>query len=178
MSYYEPLTRFLEDRRKGTVMLTFQELEGILGRNLPASARKHQAWWANTPSHSHAGAWLRLDWKTSQVDLAGERVTFAHIERSATVNTARKPDHAAPVSTSMTIDLDQISVAGRRIVNDYAAEMGGDVAAAVARAVHEAAIARRGRLIDELIATAPRVPAGAPSSLELLHEGREERDGR
>lgn len=177
MSLYEPLSRFLEGRPIGEVRLTFEEVEEILGRPLPASSRKHQAWWANTPSHSHAEAWLRPGWKTSQVDLAGERVTFAHVERGKG-NAARWRDHAAPGSTRITIDIDKVSVAGRRIISDYAAELDGDVAAAVARAVHEAAIARRGRLIDQIVANAPRAPAGTPSSLELLHEGREERDDR
>ncbi len=53
---------------------------------------------------------------------------------------------------SVTLNSDHFSVAGRRLIHDYAREMDGDVADAVSRAVHEAAIARRGRLIDRITA--------------------------
>jgi len=174
MSYYEPLTKFLADRRLGEIMLTFRQLEGILGRSLPPSARKHQAWWANTTSHSHAEAWLRLDWKTSKVDLTGERVTFARTGPFA-ADAEPRSDESSLKAASVAVGMDQFSVAGRRLINDYAAEMDGDFAAAVARAVHEAAVARRGRLIDRAIANAPRVPPGEPDSATLIREDRDAR---
>ncbi|HEY5072641.1 MAG TPA: hypothetical protein VII63_11495 [Caulobacteraceae bacterium] len=174
MSYYEPLTRFLAGHQPGEVVLTFRELERILGRSLPPSARKHQAWWANTTSHSHAEAWLRLAWKTSNVDLRSERVTFTRNE-SAPVDRGRKHDFPGGEDVWVRVNIGQLSVAGRRLVNDYAAEMGGDLPSALARAAHEAAIARRGRLIDKIRANAPRVAAGEKDSVELIREDRDAR---
>ncbi len=180
MSYYEPLTRFLEGRRSSEIVLTFRELEGIIGRNLPPSARKHQAWWANTASHSHAEAWLRLDWKTSKVDLSAEQVTFANVARGRSAKPAREPE---PLGNSpqnreaalVAMNTDLFSVAARRLLSDYTAEMHGDLSAALARAVHEAAIARRGRLVREWAASAPTVPLGEPDSVALIREDRDAR---
>ncbi len=173
MSYYEPLTRFLETRREGEITLTFQELEDIIDRRLPDSARKHQAWWANTTSHSHADAWLRLDWKTSKVDIVAERVVFAR-SRSNPKPTGM-PDRPQSGATPVVVDLNQFSLVAKRLVEDYTAEMGGDLAAAIARATHEAAIARRGRLLDEIVARAPRMPSGGPSNVDLIREDRDAR---
>ena len=59
------------------VTMTFAELERILGRALPASARKHRPWWANREtSHSQARGWLDAGWRASKVDLDGATVTF------------------------------------------------------------------------------------------------------
>jgi hypothetical protein len=166
MSYYEPLTRFLEGCRSTEVPISFSELEDIIGRGLPPSARKHQAWWANTPSHSHAEAWLRLDWKTSRVDLEAEKLVFVRTgSERATI--AARTAYAGLIST------DHFSPAASRLLSDYTSEAGGDVNAALARAVHEAAIARRGRLIDEIMANAPRVKAGEPDSAALIREDRD-----
>lgn len=58
---------------------TFGEVERILGFRLPASARTHRPWWAN--SYSGAGlsqslAWQAAGWKTTEVDLGSERLIF------------------------------------------------------------------------------------------------------
>lgn len=72
---YSPLTREL-DRAVGDVKFTFQELEDLLGRRLPGSARRHRAWWANHASHSHARAWLDAGYRVDAVSLEAERVRF------------------------------------------------------------------------------------------------------
>jgi len=175
MSYYEPLTRFLEGRSVSEIMLTFREVEGIIGRNLPASARKHQAWWANTSSHSHAEAWLRLDWKTLKVDLAGERVRFARATGFPQGQAAMRVESHDRGDASVVMNLDQLTGAGRKLFRDYAEDMNGDTSAVIARAFHEAAIARRGRLIDDIVSNAPRMPAGEPDSVQLIREDRDAR---
>jgi hypothetical protein len=175
MSYYEPLTRYLAARPTETVVLCFREVEEILGRDLPASARKHQAWWANSPSHSHADAWLRLDWKTSDVDMKRERVTFARDGRRPAPSSRKTPTRGETTPATLELPLEALSTAGRRLLDVYSKEMNGDMAAAAARAVHEAAVARRGRLVAELVATAPRVPPGELDSAALVREDRDAR---
>lgn len=57
----------------------FGEIEKILGFRLPDSARIHRPWWANQGQrggHSHALAWEMAGWKTSQVNVAEERLVF------------------------------------------------------------------------------------------------------
>jgi len=77
MSKYEALRRYLEGQPGTTpsVTVTFRQIERILGFPLPNSARSYQAWWANDTTHSHA-VWLEAGWKTREVDMASERVTF------------------------------------------------------------------------------------------------------
>lgn len=72
---YSPLTREL-GMAAGDVSLTFEELEDLLDRGLPASARLHRAWWANDESHSHARAWLEAGYRVDSVSLEAERVRF------------------------------------------------------------------------------------------------------
>lgn len=83
MSSYQPLADHLS-RRKGDVWdATFDEVERALGRPLPRSAYRHNAWWANQngPGHSQTHGWRSAGWKTSKLDLEGRRVRFER-ERS------------------------------------------------------------------------------------------------
>jgi hypothetical protein len=73
------------------------------------------------------------------------------------------------------MNLDQLTGAGRKLFRDYAEDMNGDTSAVIARAFHEAAIARRGRLIDDIVSNAPRMPAGEPDSVQLIREDRDAR---
>jgi hypothetical protein len=171
MSKYEPLKRFLIDQLAAELPLSFADVEATLGFPLPRSARRHAPWWANETEGGHvqARAWLDAGWKTSRVDVRRERVVFVRPRHENAGLSGRRPGHdAGPDSTSAG----SMSVAASRLLADYAADAGGDMSQAIARAVHEAAIARRGRLIDEIVSKAPRVPV---DSIDLL---REDRDGR
>lgn len=76
---YAPLYHHLRQLKPREWRATFDEIEQILGFDLPDSARIHRPWWANQGTrggHSHALAWEMAGWKTSQVDMAEERLTF------------------------------------------------------------------------------------------------------
>ena len=73
---YSPLHDFLSRTDRTVVRMTFAGLEKLLGVALPASARNHRAWWANTPSNYHAKAWLDPGWRVDEVDLSTESVVF------------------------------------------------------------------------------------------------------
>ena len=58
---------------------SFDELEKLLGRKLPPSARVHRPWWGNdyaSGTHSHAQAWIEAGWKVDAVDIKEEWVRF------------------------------------------------------------------------------------------------------
>lgn len=78
---YAALAEHLRRATTDVVTLQLSELELLIGRRLPASARKHPAWWANSSrgGHSHARAWLDEGWR-AQVDLPGGAVTFRRVE--------------------------------------------------------------------------------------------------
>jgi hypothetical protein len=76
-SVYEPLRNHLLFSGKQEVTMSFAEIERVLGRKLPPSARKQKAWWSNNRhGHVQADAWLRSSYKTSDLDLTTQRVTF------------------------------------------------------------------------------------------------------
>jgi hypothetical protein len=77
-SVYEPLKIHLSQRADPAVRMTFAEIERVLGRPLPASARKYPAWWSNevSGSHSHARAWLDSNRRTRGLDLNATIVDF------------------------------------------------------------------------------------------------------
>lgn len=75
-SSYSLLGDHLDGQGGSAVSLGFSDIEEILGRELPASAYRHRAWWANTESHSQAAEWLQRGWKASELDLDEKRLTF------------------------------------------------------------------------------------------------------
>lgn len=80
MSKYDPLTRHLALRNQARIQMGFDELERLLGFQLPPSARKHRAWWSNNPSNSvMTKAWLAAGYQSEQVDLDAEKLTFARL---------------------------------------------------------------------------------------------------
>jgi len=90
MSKYEPLPQFLATVGGKAHRMSFAEIERILGFTLPKSAYKHEAWWSNNETgHSHARAWLKLGWRTEEVDLKGRKVTFQRSSSSPEPETAR-----------------------------------------------------------------------------------------
>jgi len=74
---YHPLFEHLLFSGQGRLTITFSEIEAIIGAPLPPSARQREEWWSNSPTgHSQARAWLNANYKTSNIDLAGEKVDF------------------------------------------------------------------------------------------------------
>lgn len=78
---YAPLSDYLASVETDEARIAFTSLERVLGRPLPASARKHRAWWANdsTGTHSHARAWAGVGWNVDFVDLNAGVVQFRKV---------------------------------------------------------------------------------------------------
>ena len=80
MSKYSPLARYLEGQSAHEILLSFRDIEGILGAPLPASARRHRAWWSNNPENNVATKeWLDAGYRTERVDVNRERLVFRRI---------------------------------------------------------------------------------------------------
>ena len=76
---YELLHQYLRERYANRVVLTFGELEDLLGFSLPDLARVHLAWWdggdfGSAPS-TQSFAW-RLAGRTATVNLPARSVVF------------------------------------------------------------------------------------------------------
>lgn len=76
---YGPLHRHLVGLAEREVSLSFDEVERLIDRSLPASARQHRAWWSNG-SHSQSRAWLDAGYEVADVDQRSERVRFRRVE--------------------------------------------------------------------------------------------------
>jgi hypothetical protein len=76
MSKYEPLRRFLEKATTAEVLLTFSEIEKIVGFQLPRS-QTVRAWWSNNPDNNvMTKEWLAAGYKTEQVDIKAQKLVF------------------------------------------------------------------------------------------------------
>jgi len=80
---YRLLHKYLADRYATTVVLTFGEIEDLLGFKLPDPARLDQEWWTNsrpnTDRPSYANSWI-LASRTAKANLLARTVVF---ERSS-----------------------------------------------------------------------------------------------
>jgi len=77
MAKYEALTEHLSRMKGSHYRMSFAEIEKIVGDKLPASARKHRAWWSNNPDNSvMTKAWLVAGWISSDVDMMGMKLVF------------------------------------------------------------------------------------------------------
>lgn len=78
---YIDLSIYLQNSGQHKVKLTFFDVERILGFQLPASARRHIQWWANTSSHSQANSWLNVGYHTFDIirNVPKEKVVFIKV---------------------------------------------------------------------------------------------------
>ena len=75
-SKYKALSEFLYERWEKRILLSYDQLEDILGFSLPASAHTlPQSYWANTEYHTYAKSWLKLGYKV-KVDTQNKKVIF------------------------------------------------------------------------------------------------------
>jgi hypothetical protein len=76
---YRPLHKYLRDRYADTVVLTFAQIEDLLGFSLPDLARSQPEWWANadasgTPS-AQARSWTQAG-RTAAPRVLAKTVAF------------------------------------------------------------------------------------------------------
>ncbi len=77
-SKYFGLHDFLRRCSKDQVVLSFAEIERLLGTPLPPSARAGRAFWSNRGRGAlQAAAWMEAGYHVQAVDLRRQRVTFA-----------------------------------------------------------------------------------------------------
>lgn len=74
---YVPLHAYLEHRYASNVVLTFDQIESLLGFSLPASARTEPEWWTSEvgPSDGHTNTWTAAG-RTATPNLLARNVAF------------------------------------------------------------------------------------------------------
>jgi len=86
---YGVLYRYLEHRYADVIVLTFGQIEDLLGFGLPQRARTYQEWWtlgANVEGAPHADAWT-LAGRTASPNLQSRTVIFT---RTSTMRPGRR----------------------------------------------------------------------------------------
>ncbi len=88
MSKYDPFKEFLAgiDIEESEISISFDDIESIMGTELPMTARVDRAWWANTIRSNHAKSWLTPGWKVDKVELAQGVVLFTRIIAETTTS--------------------------------------------------------------------------------------------
>jgi hypothetical protein len=81
-SDYRLLHVYLRDRAADRLVLTFTEIEDLLGSPLPPTARQSAQWWdtpdAGDPASPQADSWINAQ-RTATVTMASQRVLFERI---------------------------------------------------------------------------------------------------
>jgi hypothetical protein len=79
---YSLLYRYLEDRYANTVVLTFNEIEDLLGFTLPEQARLQQEWWTSAvksvPESNYSDSWL-LAHRSAVPNMLAKTVAFERL---------------------------------------------------------------------------------------------------
>lgn len=79
---YQPLHAYLQGRFADTAVLTFEQIESLLGFALPDGARTHDEWWAgrgaDAGASGHADAW-KLAGRTATPNLQARVVAFERV---------------------------------------------------------------------------------------------------
>lgn len=176
---YEPLKRYLEGMfQHGEVRLSFAEIEKILDFSLPRSASNHQAWWSNTRvGHSHAAAWLDAGWRTARLDLAGRGVSF--------VKAADEPFLAGVAedgavfrhraAETITLSTDALSPRALSMIDHHVRQHGGDRTSACLAILDQLAKDRLTAMFEWFQKASKPLTVDV---VDLIREGREERDAR
>lgn len=85
MSKYEPLREHLARLEDVVWAAKLDEVEEIIGSNLPKSAREHRTWWANSGgSLVHQNAWLDAGWRVERTDLMRDVIVFRRLRIGGT----------------------------------------------------------------------------------------------
>ncbi len=90
-SKYYPLYQYFSEKDVEFITLTFSEIESILGRDLPYSAKADRGWWGNRANGpSHAKAWMQAKYEVSEIDMAAGQITFRKVKLEYRVEASEK----------------------------------------------------------------------------------------
>jgi hypothetical protein len=165
MSKYDPLREHLARQAASHLPMSFDEVERVLGFALPPSAKVHATWWSNnTGTHVGVRAWRDAGWKTANVNVPGEKVTFVRDLSAA--------DASASASETIVVRKSDLHSGVLNLIARNREAHGGTESEAVVRLLEEAVVAARRRLLERFPMT------GEPSPIDSTDIIRAARDAR
>ena len=75
---YLPLYTYLEHRYASSVVLTFEQMESLLGFALPAAAHQEPGWWTSVAGQAAREAWTAAK-RTATPNLPARHVRFERV---------------------------------------------------------------------------------------------------
>lgn len=75
---YRFFYKYLDERYADTVVLTFRQIEDLLGFALPTPARTSADWWTDAAEPQWSDSW-RLAHRTAKPNLVAQHVVFERI---------------------------------------------------------------------------------------------------
>lgn len=70
------LAKYFRQCSKEKITLTFEQIEMILGLELPKSAYKHRAYWSKSKTHVFPNSWLNAGYKLNSINLKEKNCSF------------------------------------------------------------------------------------------------------
>lgn len=94
MGKYDPLGERLGAATGREIRMSFDEIEALIGADLPKSAREKRGWWSDSVE-GHAASWTGAGFTVQEVDLEGENVTYRRVKSPGANGGTAANGHAA-----------------------------------------------------------------------------------
>lgn len=90
-SVYYPLSQHLNNLVDNGIFqttLTFSEIEDLIRKDLPLTARKNPTWWSNsrTEKYRQCASWLEYGWEKEEVDVQSEIIKFKYYSQKENIS--------------------------------------------------------------------------------------------
>jgi hypothetical protein len=76
MTKHEPLENWLRGQDRTRLTLTFQQVESMLGKKLPASSYRYEAHWRGASIGRPGGSIVAAGWSVESIDWIGNSITI------------------------------------------------------------------------------------------------------
>lgn len=77
MGKWDPLGTYLAEANRSRVVITYAQIEELIGSTLPESAHRYRPqFWANALRNPTADSWMRVGYRTRLTGLAKNQVAF------------------------------------------------------------------------------------------------------
>ena len=170
MTKYEPLAEFLGSHTGDSCTLALAEIERIIAKPLPRSARTHPAWWGNDGTHSQARAWMEAGWRARPASPDLDSVIFERKGNTHLRTTLSGPDGATAQVVVRGLDRAVVRTLKRR-----ARDAGRSLEAELRLILTRAARPSRDVLLREADRIRALTPGPLPDSTSLLRAYRDSR---
>ena len=170
MTKYEPLAEFLCRQTVDSCTLTLVEIERIIARHLPRSARTHAAWWGNDRTHAQARAWMEEGWRARPASRRMDAIVFHRAGESHLWTTVTGKDGATAQVIVRGLErsvVETLRSRARRAGRSLEAELRG----ILIREAHP----DRSALLAEAARIRAMTPGPLPDSTVVLRQDRDRR---